>query len=222
MEQIPQLSNSELLNETSSSVVSSYRRPIKGRRAFAGWLAIALGIAISAASAAGCAKARAASVPDGPPLAMPQPPPRVFVPIEPEEPLAAGPVAPETPPAEAPQVATPRRPPRRAAATPPEEKPEPAPQPATPAAPEPPRELRAAAAPADAEAERKIRTLLTAASKTLANVDYQKLSVAGKEQYEQAKSFNEQANEALSQRNYVFAETLADKAAKLATELFGR
>jgi len=179
-----------------------------------------IGVALSAASAAGCAKARAATVPDGPPLAMPLPPPRVFVPVEQEEPLAAGPVAPETPPAEAPQV-TPRRPPRRAATTPPEEKPEPAPQPPQPA-PEPQRELRAASTPADAEADKKIRALLSIASKTLGNVDYQKLSVAGREQYDQAKSFGEQAGEALTQRNYVFAETLADKAAKLATELLGR
>ena len=219
MVQIPQLSNSELLNESLRSAMCVNRRPAPRRSRLAGWLALVIGVALSAASAAGCAKARAATVPDGPPLAMPQPPPRVFVPVEQEEPLAAAPVVPETPPAEAPSV-TQRRPPRRASTTPPEEKPEPAPSPPTPA-PEPPRELRAAAAPADAEAERKIRTLLTAASKTLGNVDYQKLSVAGREQYDQAKSFGEQANEALSQRNYVFAETLADKAAKLATELAG-
>jgi outer membrane biosynthesis protein TonB len=213
MEQNPQLFNSQLPRETSTSVTREYRRR---RRS---WLAIVLGVGISAASAAGCAKARAATVPDGPPLAMPLPPPRVFVPVEQEEPLAAGPVAPETPPAEAPSV-TPRRPPRRAA-TPPEEKPEPAPQPPQPA-PEPQRELRAASTPADAEADKKIRALLSTASKNLGNVDYQKLSVAGREQYDQAKSFGEQAGEALTQRNYVFAETLADKAAKLATELLGR
>ena len=45
--------------------------------------------------------------------------------------------------------------------------------------------------------------------------------MAGREQYENAKSCAEQAGEALSQRNYVFAETLADKSAKLATELLG-
>jgi hypothetical protein len=174
---------------------------------------------MSAASAAGCAKARAATVPDGPPLAMPVPPPRVFAPVEEEEPLAAAPAVPETPTAEAPLVTT--KPARRPIAPPEREKPEPAPQPAQPA-PEPQRELRAASTPADAEADRKIRALLTTASRNLGNVDYQKLSVAGREQYEQAKSFGEQAGEALTQRNYVFAETLADKAAKLATELLGR
>ena len=151
---------------------------------------------------------------------MPVPPPRVFAPVEEEEPLAAGPAVPDSPAAEAPSVPQ-RRPPRRPASTPSEDKPEPAPQPAQPA-PEPQRELRAATAPADAEADRKIRALLATASRTLGNVDYQKLSVAGREQYQQAKDFNEQAGEALMQRNYVFAETLADKAAKLASELSGR
>jgi hypothetical protein len=209
-----QLPNSQLpTRELTSSVYRPARR-------FGGSLRIVLIFGMLAATAAGCAKARAATVPDGPPLAMPLPPPRVFVPIEPEEPLVAGPAVPETPAAEAPTVPPSNRPPRRAASTPPE-KPEPAPQPAQPA-PEPQRELRAASTPADAEADRKIRALLTIASRNLGNVDYQKLSLEGREQYEQAKSFGEQAGEALMQRNYVFAETLADKAAKLATELLGR
>jgi hypothetical protein len=199
------------IHEITSSECGSFRR--QGR-----WCALALGVSISVASLAGCAKARAATVPDGPPLAMPLPPPRVFAPVEQEEPLAAGPAVPETPATEAPSV--PQRPIRRATA-PREDKPEPAPQPPPPA-PEPQRELRAATAPADAEADRKIRALVQLASRTLGNVDYQKLSVAGREQYQQAKDFGEQAQEALTQRNYVFAETLADKAAKLATELSGR
>lgn len=173
----------------------------------------------SAALAAGCAKARAATGPDGPPLAMPAPPARVFAPLD-EEPLAAAPAAagaaavPETPTAEAPQV-RPLRPSRRAET----EKPEPVPQPPPAPAPGPPRELRPASTPADADAERKIRNLLALASRDLNQVDYRRLSVAGREQYDQAKGFGEQAEEALAQRNYVFAETLADKAAKLATEL---
>jgi hypothetical protein len=182
-------------------------------------LHLALCILSFAVLATGCAKARAATVPDGPPLAMPVPPPRVFAPVGPEEPLAAGPVVPEPPTAEAPSVPQ-RRPPRRAATPPESEKADPTPQPAQPA-PEPTRELRAASTPADAEADKKIRALLMTASRNLGNVDYQKLSVAGREQYDQAKSFGEQAGEALTKRNYVFAETLADKAAKLATELLG-
>lgn len=211
-----QLSNSQIPNEKTCPVVR-LSRPHLGS-----WLAIVLGIGIVAASAAGCAKARAATVPDGPPLAMPQPPPRVFAPVDEEEPLAAGPVVPEPPATEAPQVSQPRRPRGRANTTPAEpEKAETTPQPTQPV-PEPQRELRAASTPADAEAEKAIRSLLMVASRNLGNVDYQKLSVAGREQYDQAKSFGEQAGEALTQRNYVFAETLADKAAKLAAELLGR
>jgi hypothetical protein len=183
-------------------------------------LPLALCLLTSAAAAAGCAKARAATVPNGPPLAMPAPPPRVFAPTD-QPPLAAAPVAPEPPTAEAPAVPA-QPPPRRtttAAAGP--EKPESTPPPAQPV-PEPPRELRAASTPADAEADRKIKTLLILATRDLAQIDLRKLSVAGREQYDQALSFSQQAEEALTQRNYVFAETLADKAAKLATELLGR
>jgi hypothetical protein len=172
----------------------------------------------SATFAGGCAKARAATVPDGPPLAMPLTPPRVFAPAD-EEPLAAAPAVPETPAAEAPQV-TPRRTQRPRPPAPVEaEKPEPAPPLPTVAAPGPQRELRAASTPADADAERKVRGLLALAARDLGQVDYRRLSVTGREQYDQAKSFSEQADEALMQRNYVFAETLADKAAKLASEL---
>jgi hypothetical protein len=167
---------------------------------------------------AGCGeKARPATVPDSPPLAMPIPPPRVFAPVV-EEPIAATPAAPETAAAEPPQV-QPRRPPRRPAAASTEpEKTEPAPAPVQPA-PEPPRELRAASTPADEEAARKIRALINQATQTLRGVDYGKLSIAGREQYDQAKGFSDQAEEALKQRNYVYAETLADKAAKLSAEL---
>jgi hypothetical protein len=203
-------SNFQLTSDTSKLM----RAPLRG------WLALLFGVGVAAVSAAGCAKARAATVPDGPPLAMPLPPPRVFVPVDEEQPLAAGPAVPETPTAEAPKL-PPRRPVPRAASAPEPEKPEPAPQPPTPA-PEPQRELRAASTPADAEADKKIRALLGVATKNLGKVDYQKLSVLGREQYEQAKSFGEQAGEALALRNYVFAETLADKAAKLASELLGR
>jgi hypothetical protein len=109
----------------------------------------------------------------------------------------------------------------RLAPTPEPEKVEAAPAAPVPVA-EPPRELRAASTPADAEAERKVRTLLLLASRDLGQVDYRRLSPAGREQYDQAKSFSQQADEALAQRNYVFAQTLADRAAKIANELLGR
>ncbi|MGH2400786.1 MAG: dihydrolipoamide succinyltransferase, partial [bacterium] len=55
--------------------------------------------------AGACAKARAATVPDGPPLQVPEPPPRVLAPVE-EATVATPAPAPEPP------AAAPRTPPR--------------------------------------------------------------------------------------------------------------
>jgi hypothetical protein len=167
-------------------------------------LSIALCV-LSAAVATGCGKARAQTVPDGPPLSTPPPPTRVFGPIE-DEPLVSSPVE-QQPPAAAPQV--PPTPPARRAAAPPE-------------AAEVPRELRAASSPADPEAERRITELLRNASQNLNRVDYRGLTRGGREQYDQAKGFSEEAEKALRERNFVYAQTAADKAAKLAAELAGR
>ena len=172
------------------------------------------------AAGTGCAKARAQTVPDGPPLAMPQPPSRVFAPIE-EEPLVSSPVAPDAPATPAPRVTATRPPARRAAPEP--EKADPAPPPPAPApVVEAPRELRAASSPADPEAERRISDLLQRAARDLNRVDYRRLTAGGKEQYDQAKSFSEEAEKALKERNFVYAQTAAEKSAKLATELLGR
>jgi hypothetical protein len=169
----------------------------------------------------GCAsKAGAATVPDGPPLAMPAPPPRVITPVEivaeappPVVPDPA-PVTPTRPPAVRPPAA--RQEPA-AAATPP------ATQPVvtTPPPPEP-REVRAVPSAAAAAEERKVRDVMTRASRDLNRVDYQKLSAEGQSQYNQSKRFAEQADQAIKDRNYVYAMTLADKAATLAAELAGR
>jgi hypothetical protein len=151
---------------------------------------------------------------------MPLPPPRVFSPVE-EEPLDAAPAVAEAP-SGAPNIQAPRQQGRGANKPRESEKAE-APLPAATAPTvEIARELRAAATPADADAERKIRGLLKVATSNLENVDYGRLSTAGKEQYDQARSFATQGDAALTQRNYVFAETLADKAAKLAAELPGK
>src|SRR5688572_17901514 len=88
----------------------------------------ALGLVLCVVAASGCAKARAASAPDGPPLQVPQPPARVLIPLE--EPIAgataAAPVPAAAPDPAPPATAATRTPPRPA---------EPArPQPAPPAA----------------------------------------------------------------------------------------
>ena len=171
--------------------------------------------------ASGCGKKHVQTVADGPPFSMPPPPSRVFAPIEDEEPLAAS-NRPEATTAPAPVVnptAKPAAKPKPAEAERPEQA---TPAPAVVPAPEPPRELRTASAPGDAESERKILELQKRASSTLGNVYYQGLSAARREQYEQIKGLMVEAEKAMKERNFVLAETLAEKASKLATDLLGR
>ena len=191
----------------------SHRSSIVNRR----WALSLAMCALSAALAGGCAKARAETVPDGPPLATPQPPSRVFAPIE-EEPLVSSPVAeaPVAPPPRVPATTQPR--PR----TPPPEPEKPTPAPAPAASVEAPRVLSAVSAPLDPEAEKRINELLRNAKGDLSRVDYRGLTRGGREQYDSAKGFTEEAEKALKERNFIYAQTAADKAAKLAAELLGR
>jgi hypothetical protein len=64
--------------------------------------------------------------------------------------------------------------------------------------------------------------MLARASRDLSRVNYSRLGADGRAQYEQSKRFSTQAEEALRERNLVFAATLADKAATLAAELLQR
>jgi hypothetical protein len=187
------------------------------------WAASAFCILISAFALDGCAKTQAKAVPDGPPLAVPMAPPRVVAPTD-AEPLAANPPAPE--PASAPPPRTTARPnaatpPRRSATT---ATTEPEPKPETPAAaPETPVVTpRPVPPPADAAADRRVRDILRKATTDLNRVDYQRLSTDGKAQYELSKRFSDQAEQALKDRNYAFATTVAEKASAVATELLGR
>ena len=181
-------------------------------------LLVLLGVVALGVGSSACAKAQASSVPNGPPLQVPAAPPRVIVPAE--EPLqVAAPAAP-APVDPAPAAATPPR-------TPPRNTPEPKPQapaPAASATPPPPaatdgRDLRAATSPANTATERSVRDTLTRATRDINRVDYARLSVDGRAQYDQSKRFSQQAEEALKERNYLFAATLADKAAQIAAEL---
>ena len=191
----------------------SHRSSIVNRR----WALSLAMCALSAARAGGCAKARAETVPDGPPLATPQPPSRVFAPIE-EEPLVSSPVA-EAPVAPAPRVPANTQPARR---TPPPEPEKPTPAPAPAASVEAPRVLSAVSAPLDPEAEKRINELLRNAKGDLSRVDYRGLTRGGREQYDSAKGFTEEAEKALKERNFIYAQPAADKPAKLAAELLGR
>ncbi|HVG53898.1 MAG TPA: hypothetical protein VM846_05705 [Vicinamibacterales bacterium] len=158
-------------------------------------------------------RARAATVPDGPPLAVPVPP-RHEVAIEqvaeappPEPPPAAE----ETPPAPKPAPAVTNKP------APPRETPAPPPQPVTQT---PPVEAPAVRATTSANDEKRARELLGRATDLLNNkVDYKRLSNDGRTQYDDAKRFADQAQQAIKERNFAYALTLADKAATLAAEL---
>jgi len=188
---------------------------IPKRRGRADWEAVRVGIwvlgfGIFLTVASGCA-ARAAEAPPGPPLQVPAPPERVLAPVE-EAPVAAAPV-PETPPAASPARPAPVARPAPAAA---------APAPAAAVAPAPaPRDLRTAS-PANTATEGSVRDLLARAARDINQVNYNRLSTEGRSQYDQSKRFSIQAEQALRERNLMFAATLADKAATLAAELLGR
>ena len=71
----------------------------------------------------------------------------------------------------------------------------------------------------DAAAERDARDKLARAARDLSRVDYGKLNADARSQYDQSKRFNDQAQQAIKERNFVYALTLAEKAATLAAEL---
>jgi type IV secretory pathway VirB10-like protein len=164
----------------------------------------------------GCAKASAKANPDGPPLHMPQPPPRIITAVEEPEP------APELPPA---PVEAPAKPAPAPAPPPARARPEPRPDPPVeaPVVAEPrPSEPRTLRAPGDAARERAIRDRLAAASRDLARADYARLPAVRRSQYDQSRRFIQQAEQAIKDQNLTFASTLADKAATLAADLVGR
>jgi hypothetical protein len=170
-----------------------------------------------------CAKAHAKALPTGPPLETPLPPPRVVsLPIESE------PIVTAVPPIEAPGPRPTPNTPRAAAPRPERTEPPvqtavqpPAPPPAAPPpVDEPARTLQTTANAT--QVEQRTRGLLANAIRDLSRIDYRALGVDAKAQYDIAKRFTEQAEEALQNKNVQFAEILADKAAALAAQLLKR
>jgi hypothetical protein len=160
-----------------------------------------------------------------PPLDMPEAPPRTVEPIEPQPPaVVALPDEPRTnlpprPPASQ-RTDTPRaaEPPRSDQTAPP------AAEPARPTD-EPPRPnttLQTTPTQREGEVERRVRILVAQAMNNLNQVNYQALNADARNQYDTAKRFAIQAEEAVRSRNLVFASNLADKAAALAAQLLGR
>ena len=177
-----------------------------------------------------CMHASAKTAGDSPPLDMPAPPPRVVETVE-GAPVPPAPLAEEPPRQEVrPPVRRPARPePKgepRVDAQKPEVKPDSSAEaPKTGDEPtKPPATLQTTPAVAEGELERSIRVALVRAASELGRVDYRSLPRDGRTQYDTAKRFIEQAEEAMEPRtrNLLFARSLADKAVALAEQLAGR
>jgi outer membrane biosynthesis protein TonB len=171
-----------------------------------------------ASAGAGCAQKTHAQTRAEPPatLDVPQPPPRVVVPPQPEAPE----VVEETQP---PSPARPRpaRPAQR-----PEAKPDPARQDAAsepaPVLEPPPTPETKPAHPADAAGVAAVRQQMSRASQNLGHVNYAGLSNDMKAQYDTANRFLALADQALKEGNLLFASTLVDKAGAIASLITGQ
>jgi uncharacterized protein (DUF885 family) len=175
-----------------------------------------------------CAHAHAKTAADVPPLDMPAPPPRDVEPTEidapppvplVQEPARNAPARLRTPPREQPRA----EPAKPDAAAKPDATPD-QPKPAADEAPKPPSSptLQTAPTTRDSEMERAIRGTMARATADLNRVDYRALNTDARTQYDTAKRFVDQADEAVRAKNFVFARNVADKAAALAAQLAGR
>ena len=174
-----------------------------------------LPLVLLVASCAGCAaKVQARTEIEMPALDPPPAPPRV---------VASYPVEVETAPpvAAVADTAAPARPPARTQRP---DRPEP-----SQTTPEPVQETaRAASTPSltltpspgtETQTAAAIRDLMARAARDLARVNQASLKADGRTQFETARRFLQQAEEALKVRNIVFAGKLADKAATMAAVL---
>ena len=148
-------------------------------------------------------------------LLLPPPPPPRVVERLPEAPVPTIEPSPfesalATPPARTPVRPAPRVEPPKVETVPSEPEPVPASAPA----------LTLKPAPGIAsQTEASIRTLLERAGQNLGRVRYAALNADGRAQYDTARRFMEQAEEALRASNLAFAGKLADKAATMAAVL---
>ena len=180
--------------------------------------------------AAACASARAQTQPvEHPPMAVPPVPPRVIesppaVEPPPLEPVAEMPSAPVVPP----RARPPQRDPAKGNSTdpkveakPPDVPTDPTTQPSAPVAPPVP-PLRPQGSAEGPEMARQVRETLDRARKMLDTIDIRTLSNERKVNYDTARDFIKQAEDAITQGKVVFAKNLADRAEQVAKELGGR
>jgi uncharacterized protein (DUF885 family) len=74
----------------------------------------------------------------------------------------------------------------------------------------------------EGEVEAAIRADMNRATNNLNAVDYQRLNPDARTQYDLAKGYVRQADEALRGKNLTFAKNLTDKAVAIAAQLSGR
>jgi len=171
-------------------------------------------VLLTASLGACAAKAQVRTEAPLPMLDPPPPPPRVVAIYTPEpEPIPLTPAVEPAPP-----VRPPSRPPR------PEQKPEApanAPEPVESAArPVPAPSLTLTPTPgSESQTAAAIRDLLGRATRDLSRVNSASLNNDSRAQYDAARRFIQQAEEALKARNIVYAGKLADKAATMAAVL---
>lgn len=174
------------------------------------------------AASAACASAQAKGPVDRPNLEVPPVPPRVIESTPAQElppPEPVGELPPAAPAAPRPRPPAPARDPVKTEPKPPETPP--VEQPATSTAPvvPPVSQLRTPETVDGAEASRRVRDLIDRAKKTLALIDYRRLSTERRSQYDSAKLMITQSENELKASNFEFARNLADKADRIATEL---
>jgi outer membrane biosynthesis protein TonB len=188
-------------------------------------------VVLVALVATGCTRAHAKTMPQLPDAAL-DVPPAPERDIEPAEVEAPPPPQPPAPAPESPRTQPPRPRPAPAREQPRTEPPKPEPAPTPPAeapkpAEEPPRgsptsTLQTTPATVEGELERSVRATLAHATNELNRIDYRVLNADAKIQYDTAKRFIRQAEDAVKTKNLVFAKSLADKAATIADQLAGR
>jgi hypothetical protein len=178
-------------------------------------VAVTMVIAVS-----GCARPQARTQPEMPPLDVPAAPARTIAPPPPEELPPPATQEQEAPARKPIRTRPPQMPPAKV--EPPQPPPGATPTQTTQAAPSAAGTLQTTPPANQAEVIKSVRDLLTRAQRDLGRVNYTGLNTDGKAQYDTAKRFIDQAEQALKEQNLVFALTLADKAATLGRSLIGR
>jgi hypothetical protein len=181
-------------------------------------------VSLAALGASGCASARAQAEPESTALTVPPPPARVLPPLEggpieaaiatAGEPSAEGHAAPRrrTEPRDTARESrqdAPREPAAESAPAAQEAPPETTPAPA----------LQLASPGTSGHAEQAVRQALQKAKDDLGQVNRRMLSVDAQAQFDTATRFIDLANQAVRDKNLVFAQTLADKAGVIAAVL---